>query len=407
MMTAMAPLQDLSRSTALRRVAVLGATGSVGLNTLDLISHHPERFSVTAITAHSNVEKLGELARAHRAEYAAIGRPELLHALRSALGDSGIEAGAGPEAVIEAAARGADIVVSAIVGSAGLAPTLAAIEQGSTIALANKESLVCAGALVMDRALANGVTILPVDSEHSAIMQSLPLGGCVADPKSVAEIVLTASGGPFRTWPADRMQNATRADALNHPVWDMGAKISIDSATMMNKALELIEAHHLFAVEPERLGVLVHPQSIIHGLVRYVDGSMIAQMGTPDMRTPIAVALAWPERIAGPSAPLDLATLGQLTFEAPDPKRFPALRLVKDVMGQGGSSGTIFNAANEVAVGAFLEGRMTFGHIVALTETVLELLASRWPAAPDSLESALQCDAEARALAEETLLRHL
>jgi 1-deoxy-D-xylulose-5-phosphate reductoisomerase len=289
MMTAFSPLSDLSGSTALRRVAVLGATGSVGLNTLDLVSHHPERFSISAVTAHSNVEKLAELARGHRAEFAAIGKPELFDQLKSALDGSGIAVGAGPAAVIEAASRGADIVVSSIVGAAGLAPTLAAIEHGSTVALANKESLVCAGALVMARAREKGVTVLPVDSEHSAIMQSLPLGRCVADPSMVSEIVLTASGGPFRTWAADRMHSATRADALNHPVWDMGAKISIDSATMMNKALELIEAHHLFAVEPERLSVLVHPQSIIHGLVRYVDGSMVAQMGTPDMRTPIAV----------------------------------------------------------------------------------------------------------------------
>jgi 1-deoxy-D-xylulose-5-phosphate reductoisomerase len=407
MLTPLTKFAASAATMAPRSVTVLGATGSVGTSTLDLIGRHPELFQVKAITAHNNVAKLADLARAHDVEFAAIGDPDKAQELRDALGGSGIKTGAGANAVIEAAEREADIVVSAIVGAAGLAPTLAAIERGTTIALANKESLVCAGKLVMERARQGNVAILPVDSEHSAIMQSLPHAQCIADPEIVSEIVLTASGGPFRTWTAERMRAATREDALNHPVWDMGAKITIDSATMMNKALELIEAHHLFATGPDRLGVLVHPQSIVHGLVRYVDGSMVAQMGTPDMRTPIAVALAWPTRIASPSAPLDLAALGQLTFETPDPDKFPALRLVKSVMRDGGCAGTIFNAANEVAVGAFLEGRILFGDIVAVTENVLDELASSWTEAPAALDTALACDEEARRLADVAIARQI
>ena len=407
MLTSRTEYAASTASAGPRSVSVLGATGSVGTSTLDLVGRHPDIFRVKAITAHSNVDRLAELARLHNAEFAAIGDARRASDLVDALAGTGIRCGAGPSAVNEAAELEADVVVSAIVGAAGLAPTLAAIGCGSTIALANKESLVCAGTLVMDRARQGGVAIVPVDSEHSAIMQSLPHARCIADPDIVSEIVLTASGGPFRTWSAERMRRATREDALNHPVWDMGAKITIDSATMMNKALELIEAHHLFATGPERLGVLVHPQSIVHGLVRYVDGSMVAQMGTPDMRTPIAVALSWPTRIAAPSAPLDLAALGQLTFEAPDPDRFPALRLVKSVMRDGGCAGTIFNAANEVAVGAFLDGHILFGDIVAVTEDVLDGLAASWPDAPGDLETALACDQEARSLAQTTIERQI
>ena len=377
-----------------RRVTILGSTGSVGCNTVELIEADPAAYRVVALTAHRNVAALAAQARRLRPEFVAIADPSCREALAAALAGSGIETGAGPQAVIEAAHRPADWVMGAIVGAAGLEPILAAVGQGSTVALANKECLVCAGALVTAAVARNGATLLPVDSEHSAIFQVFDFDA--AD--RVERLVLTASGGPFRDLDRMAMADVTPSQAIAHPNWDMGAKISVDSATMMNKGLELIEACHLFPVPADRIEILVHPQSAIHGLVEYVDGSMLAQLGAPDMRTPIAVALGWPERIASPARRLDLAALGQLTFEAPDEERFPALRLAREALQSGGGGPTILNAANEVAVEAFLGRRIGFLDIARVVEETLTTLP---PSSAGSLDELRAIDSEARRVAAE------
>lgn len=355
-----------------RRISVLGSTGSVGCSTLDLVERHPERFRVVALAAGSNAALLADQAIRTRAEFAAVADPASWPALKMALSGTGIEAAAGADAVDEAARRDADWTMAAIVGAAGLAPTLTAVRQGRVVALANKEALVCAGALFAAEARDAGATILPVDSEHNAIFQVFETERRTA----VEKIILTASGGPFRTLSSAVMATKTPKEAIAHPNWSMGLKISIDSATMMNKGLELIEAHHLFAMPEDRIDILVHPQSVVHSLVAYVDGSVLAQLGSPDMRTPIAYALAWPDRMMAPTPRLDLAALAQLTFEAPDPIRFPSLRLARDALRAGGSAPVVLNAANEEAVTAFADRRIGFTEIASVVEAVLETLPS-------------------------------
>jgi 1-deoxy-D-xylulose-5-phosphate reductoisomerase len=381
-----------------RSVTVLGSTGSVGCSTVDLLLQNRDRFEVEALTANRNVARLAEQARRLRPRMAAIADPSLGPALAEALAGTGIETGAGPAAVAEAAARPAEWVMGAIVGAAGLAPTLTAIRRGALVALANKECLVCAGALVIAEAKRAGARLLPVDSEHSAVFQVLDQG----QPNAVDRIILTASGGPFRTATLDDMRKATPAQALAHPNWDMGAKISIDSATMMNKGLELIEAHHLFGLPADRIEVVVHPQSVVHSLVAYVDGSVLAQLGTPDMRTPIAYALAWPERMKWPAPQLDLPQIGALTFESPDAGRFPALALAREALAAGGAAATILNAANEVAVEAFLGRRIGFLDIAQLVSATLERLPGRGVC---SLAEVEDVDREARRMAESLIGR--
>lgn len=355
-------------ATEQRRVTVLGSTGSVGCNTLDLLARYPQAFAVEALTAYCNVDELARQARAHNARLAVVGDESRYEDLKQALAGSGIEAAAGSQALVEAAERPADWVMAGIVGAAGLAPTLAAVRRGAVVALANKECLVCAGDLVLQEVKESGATLLPVDSEHSAIFQVFDF----ERPETVDKIILTASGGPFRNSSLEAMQTVSPAQALAHPNWDMGAKISIDSATMMNKGLELIEAVHLFPVASGQVEILIHPQSVVHSLVAYVDGSVLAQLGSPDMRTPIAYALGWPRRIAAPAETLDLARIGSLTFEPPDLERFPALRLARSAQETGRAAPTILNAANEVAVRAFLEEKIGFLDIVGVVETVLE-----------------------------------
>jgi 1-deoxy-D-xylulose-5-phosphate reductoisomerase len=372
-----------------RTVTIFGATGSVGTSTLDLIARSPEKFAVQALTAHSDVAGLARLAVAHNARLAVIGDEGRYGELKAALRGTNIAAAAGPQALIDAASLGAEWTMAAIVGCAGLAPTLAAIRQGRTVALANKEALVSAGVLMTDAVAASGATLLPVDSEHNAIFQCLA-GGRIEE---VARIILTASGGPFRTLSLDEMRAVTPAQAVKHPNWSMGAKISIDSATMMNKGLELIEAHHLFPVGLNRLEIIVHPQSVVHSMVEFRDHSTLAQLGSPDMRVPIAHALAWPERMATPCQPLDLATIGRLDFEAPDLMRFPAIRLARAAIEAGGARPAILNAANEVAVAAFLEGRIGFLEIAMIVE---ETLTRYSPASPTSVEEIWAIDREAR-----------
>ncbi|HZF77692.1 MAG TPA: 1-deoxy-D-xylulose-5-phosphate reductoisomerase [Acetobacteraceae bacterium] len=373
-----------------RRVSILGATGSVGCSTVALLDTAPAgRFEVEALVANRDVAALAVQARRLRARVAVVADPACGPALREALSGTGIESAAGPGAVVEAAARPADWTMAAIVGAAGLRPTLAALERGGTLALANKESLVCAAPMVLDAAARGGATLLPVDSEHNAIFQALH----GREAEGVEKIVLTASGGPFREWDRARMAAVTPEQAVRHPTWSMGAKISVDSATMMNKGLELIEAARLFPIAPERIEVLVHPQSAVHGLVQYRDGSILAQLGTPDMRTPIAHALAWPDRIAVDIPRLDLAALGRLEFFAPDPERFPALRLAREALQAGGGAPTILNAANEVAVGLFLDRRLGFLDIAAVVEETLALLG---PCTAGTLEEVLALDALSR-----------
>ena len=376
----------------MRTITILGATGSIGTSTLDLIERQPDAFRVVALTAHGDVAGLADAARRTRAELAVIGDPARLPALREALAGTGTETAAGPAAIRDAAARPADWTMAAIVGCAGLAPVMAALERGGTLALANKEALVSAGALMIDAARRHGATILPVDSEHNAVFQCL--GGDLSD---VRRIVLTASGGPFRTLTLHQMRGLTPAQAVKHPNWSMGAKISVDSATMMNKGLELIEAHHLFPVGHDRLAVIVHPQSVIHSMVDYVDGSTLAQLGEPDMRVPIAHALAWPARMATPCRPLDLARVGTLTFEQPDEERFPALGLAREALVAGGARPAVLNAANERAVAAFLAGRIGFLDIAAIVRKALDRYD---PPAPASVDAVLAIDAEARVTAD-------
>jgi 1-deoxy-D-xylulose-5-phosphate reductoisomerase len=375
-----------------RRVTILGSTGSVGQNTVDLLLRNSQGFEVEAVTANRNPERLAEQARALRARFAAIGDPAHYPALKEALGGSGIEAACGAEALAEAALRPADWVMAGIVGAAGLAPTLAAIRRGVIVALANKEVLVCAGSLVMQEVARSGAILLPVDSEHNAIWQCFDRDR--AD--TVERIILTASGGPFRERAFEDMREVTPKEAVAHPNWSMGAKISVDSATMMNKGLELIEAHHLFQLPVERVEIVVHPQSIVHGAVVYRDGSVLAQLGSPDMRTPIAYALAWPGRIETPTKRLDLAAIGRLTFEPPDEHRFPALRVAREALLRGGAFPTVLNAANETAVHAFLEGRIGFLDIVETVERTLEAIPE---GELESLDDVYNFDTTAREIA--------
>jgi 1-deoxy-D-xylulose-5-phosphate reductoisomerase len=385
---------------AARTVSVLGATGSVGTSTVDLIKRGNGRYQVEAVTAHRNAAQLAQIARDLRARFAAVADSTAYSELKNALAGTGIEAGCGESALIEAAERPADWVMAAVSGSVGLKPTLAAARRGATLALANKECLVCAGGMFMRAAAASGASVLPVDSEHNAIFQALSAG----PREDVSRLIITASGGPFRTWTLEAMRSATLEQALKHPNWSMGPKITIDSATMMNKCLELIEAHHLFAMEPARLAVLVHPQSIIHGMVEYRDGSVVAQLGSPDMRIPIAHCLAWPGRIDGPAARLDLARVAQLTFEEPDPVRFPALALGRRALETGGAAPTVLNAANEIAVAAFIGRRLGFGGIAAVVEATLDAAERRnVNAEPQDVEEALAIDHMARSLAQDLL----
>ena len=376
----------------MRSVTILGSTGSVGQNTVDLLRRNPGAFSVEAVTANRNALLLAEQAKSLGARFAAIADPDHYPALEEALAGTGIATGCGRQALIEAAERPADWVMAGIVGAAGLAPTLAAIRRGVIVAFANKEVLVCAGALVMAEVARRGATLLPVDSEHNAIWQCFDRNRA----ETIDRIILTASGGPFRERSLDEMRGATPAQAVAHPNWRMGAKISVDSATMMNKGLELIEAHHLFRLPPERVDIVVHAQSIVHGAVVYRDGSVLAALGSPDMRTPIAYALAWPDRIAAPTKRLDLAAIGKLTFEPPDEGRFPALRVAREALQQGGGAPTVLNAANETAVHAFLEGRIGFLDIVGVVEDTLAAV----PAANlETLEDVYNYDQAARAAA--------
>jgi 1-deoxy-D-xylulose-5-phosphate reductoisomerase len=376
-----------------RRLSLFGATGSVGKSTLDLVRRDGQAWRVSVLTANSDVAELARLAREFRPELVVIADPAHEQALRDALADSDVEVAAGADALVEAARRPADLVMAAIVGTAGLAPTMAALEAGRDVALANKEALVSAGALMTAAARASGATILPVDSEHNAIFQCLA-GGRI---DQVRRIILTASGGPFRTMSSADMARVTPAQAVAHPNWSMGAKISVDSATMMNKGLELIEAHHLFPVGLDRIEILVHPQSVIHSLVEYIDCSTLAQLGSPDMRIPIASALAWPQRMATPCAPLDLPSIARLDFEAPDEVRFPATALCRAAIAEGGARPAQLNAANEVAVAAFLAGRISFPAIV---DTVRRVIDAAAPAVPSSLQDIFSVDAASRAAAQ-------
>jgi 1-deoxy-D-xylulose-5-phosphate reductoisomerase len=383
-----------------RSITILGATGSIGASTVDLIKREPARYRVESISARRNAIALGKIAREVGARHAVVSDPAAYADLKSALSGSRIEAAAGEEALIESALRPADWVMASISGSVGLKPTMAAIERGATVALANKECLVCAGALFMRRAASTGATVLPVDSEHNAVFQALGSG----HRADVRRAILTASGGPFRTWSKEAIKAATPEQALRHPNWSMGPKVTIDSATLMNKGLELIEAHHLFALRPDEIDVLVHPQSVVHGLVEFRDGSVVAQLGSPDMRIPIAHCLAWPRRIDGPAVRLDLAKVRELTFEAPDLDRFPALALARRAMESGGAAPTVLNAADEVAVAEFLAGRIGFTAIAALVEATLDAAARRdLLAEPASIDAAMAVDHIARSLAKDLL----
>jgi 1-deoxy-D-xylulose-5-phosphate reductoisomerase len=372
-----------------RTLSIFGATGSVGLSTLDLVRQHREAYRVVALTANGNAADLAKLAIEFDAEVAVVADEAAYPALKDALAGTNIHASAGQAALIDAAKLGADWTMAAIVGCAGLPPTMAAIEAGKTVALANKEALVSAGELMMAAVARSGATLLPVDSEHNAIFQCLASGHI----DQVRKITLTASGGPFRTYSIDQMRAVTPAQAVAHPNWDMGAKISIDSATMMNKGLELIEAHHLFPVGLDKIDILVHPQSVIHSMVEFVDRSTLAQLGSPDMRIPIASALAWPQRIETNCKPLDLAAIGSLSFEAPDVDRFPALRLAREAAHLGGAAPAILNAANEMAVAAFLSGQVRFLEIATVVEAVMDCYSAP---PPGDLEALFSIDAAAR-----------
>ena len=391
---------DRKPAATVRTVTVLGATGSVGTSTVDLLKRGNGKYRVEAVTARRNASQLAQIARDLNARLAVVADASAYGELKAALAGSGLEAAAGEAALIDAAQRPADWVMAAVSGSVGLRPTLAAAKRGATVALANKECLVCAGAMVMRAAAAAGANVLPVDSEHNAIFQALTAG----PREDVSRIVITASGGPFRTWTREQMRSAKVEQALKHPNWSMGPKITIDSATMFNKCLELIEAHHLFAVAPAQLAVLVHPQSIIHGMVEYRDGSVVAQLGSPDMRIPIAHCLAYPARIDGPAAKLDLAKVGSLTFEAPDPDRFPSLALGRRALETGGAAPTSLNAANAVAVAAFIDRKIGFGGIAELVEATLDAAERRNATAePQDIDEALAVDHMARSLAHDLL----
>jgi 1-deoxy-D-xylulose-5-phosphate reductoisomerase len=372
-----------------KKVAILGCTGSIGKSTLDLIERSPDKFEITALTAAVNVDALADAARRNNARLAVIADESRLRDLEDALQGSGCQAAAGADSLVGAATGDSDLVMAAIVGCAGLRPTMAAVEAGKTVALANKEALVTAGDLMTEAAKTSGATLLPVDSEHNAIFQSL--AGSRID--QVSRIILTASGGPFRTASAEAMRHATPAQAVAHPNWTMGAKISVDSATLMNKGLELIEAHYLFGLPSERIDILVHPQSVIHSLVEFIDGSVLAQLGSPDMRIPIAYALAWPERMPTPAQRLDLAAIARLDFGEPDLERFPALRLSREALEAGGSAPAALNAANEVAVATFLDGKISFPDISKLVDMALQENESP---APRSIEDVFEIDRKVR-----------
>ncbi|MEE8333921.1 MAG: 1-deoxy-D-xylulose-5-phosphate reductoisomerase [Alphaproteobacteria bacterium] len=383
-----------------RSVTILGSTGSIGVNTIDLIQRDPDAYAVDALTANGNASLLAEQAVACNARLAVVADESKYADLSRALAGTGIEVAAGRQAVIDAADLPAEWVMAGIVGAAGLEPTLTAVRRGAVLALANKECLVCAGELMLSEIKRSKATLLPVDSEHSAIFQVLDF----EQRDAVERIILTASGGPFWTTPMDEMARATPSQAVAHPNWSMGAKISVDSATMMNKGLELIEAHYLFDMGEDRIEILVHPQSIVHSLVAYTDGSVLAQLGTPDMRTPIAYALGWPARITAPSARLDLGEIGKLTFEAPDPIRFPATDLARQALREGGGASTVLNAANEVAVQGFLAGKIAFLDIAGTVAATLDQLAQR---PVGTLDDVLAVDAEARRIAQERLARYV
>ncbi len=382
-----------------RRITILGSTGSIGCNTIDLVEREPENYVVEALTANRNVTLLADQARRLRPRVAVVADPALYSALREALSGTNIEVAAGHAAVVEAATRPVDWMMAGIVGAAGLAPTLAGVRQGAIVALANKETLVCAGELVLREVKAKRATLLPVDSEHNAVFQVFDF----EQSDRVARIILTASGGPFRSHSLEDMRRMTPEQAVAHPNWRMGAKISVDSATLMNKGLEVIEAFYLFPVRKDQVDVVVHPQSVIHSMVEYIDGSVLAQLGTPDMRTPIAYAMGWPKRIAAPSPRLDLAAIGALTFEQPDYERFPALRLAREALEAGGSAPTVLNAANEVAVLAFLDRQIGFLDIAKIVGETLE----RIPRVEiDALDVVAEIDQKARAIARETIARN-
>jgi len=372
-----------------KKIAILGATGSIGRSTLDLVERAPDRFEVVALTARRNVGELAGAALRTGARLAVVAEPERLAELERLLEGSACKAAAGPEALIEAAGGEAEWVMAAIVGCAGLLPTMAAVEAGKTVALANKEALVTAGGLMTDAAKRSSATLLPVDSEHNAIFQ------CLAGNRleEVERLVLTASGGPFRTATEQQLREATPAQAVAHPKWLMGAKISVDSATLMNKGLELIEAHHLFGLPPKKIDIVVHPQSVVHSLVEFIDGSLLAQLGSADMRIPISFALGWPERIPTPAARLDLVELGRLDFEVADPERFPSLRLVRQALESGGGASVVLNAANEVAVELFLAGRIGFTEIASIVEEALENIVVP---APENISDVMELDRETR-----------
>ena len=377
-----------------KSVSIFGATGSVGQSTLDLVRQQPDQYEIIALTANGNASQLAALAREFSARVAVVADDSAYEELRQLLAGTSIEAASGADALVAAAALGADWTMAAIVGCAGLPPTLAALRCGKTVALANKEALVSAGALMITEAGKAGATLLPVDSEHNAIFQALQ-GGQI---EQVRKITLTASGGPFRTWTREQMASVTPEQAVAHPNWDMGAKISVDSATMMNKGLELIEAHYLFPVGLENIEILVHPQSVIHSMVEYHDRSTLAQLGSPDMRIPIASALAWPDRMITNCEPLDLAEIGSLEFERPDESRFPATRIAREAIMAGGAKPAMLNAANEVAVAAFLDRAVQF---LDITEIVTRLLDSYSPPAPNALADIFAIDKESRVRTEQ------
>jgi len=372
-----------------RKISILGATGSVGKSTLDLVERNRERFEVVAVTAATNAAALADIARRTGAKLAVVADESRLAELRAGLAGSDCRAAAGEAALIEAASGDAELVIAAIVGCAGLTPVMAAVEAGKTVALANKEALVTAGALMTEASTRGGATLLPVDSEHNAIFQ------CIACSRKedVSKIILTASGGPFRTATVETIASATPAQAVAHPNWSMGAKISVDSATLMNKGLELIEAHYLFGLASDRIDVVIHPQSVIHSLVEFVDGSVLAQLGSPDMRIPIAYALAWPERMPTPAQRLDLVEIARLDFESPDLARFPALRLSREALEAGGSAPIVLNAANEAAVASFLAGEIAFTEIARIVEKAL--VTNDMPA-PKSITDVLEIDRTTR-----------
>lgn len=388
----MTPVSQLNPVEIPRRISVLGSTGSVGANTVDLLRRNAADFDVVALSANSNVELLARQAKDLNAGFAAIASSDKYRELKDLLSGSDVECAAGPEAIDEAARRDSDVVMASIVGSAGLKPTLEAVRRGATIGLANKECLVTAGDIFVKEVAAHGANLIPVDSEHSAIYQVFDFD----NHERVERIILTASGGPFRTFTHEQMQDVTPAQAVAHPNWNMGAKISVDSATMMNKGLELIEAFHLFPVSEDMIEILVHPQSVIHSMVDYVDGSVLAQLGSPDMRTPIAYALAWPDRMATPSPKLALDEIATLTFEKPDQIRFPALRLAREALRAGGSAPTLLNGSNEVAVARFLAGDIGFLEIARIVEATLESIPAK---RLENLDDVAEADKSAREFA--------